>query len=262
MIIEMLTCAMMLMSAAEGGMNTEDVSAVSAEAGTERNVIVNEEFWTKKKSFRIGYSIHTFQNASGSELPVKFGAGLSRCNNVWFHRQPIGGVLKFAFDHGIDLNYSMFDMQVSGPSYSGPSGYIGNEEVDFDEDESIPIDLSKIGMHYISVGYALGVSATVNPVSKLRINGYFHFVPSAGLIISGTSLNLGFMPYCKYGAEVGFGGFGVGFEWGSGVSEMSDVLSKLISDEEGASGTETPKAKYYSNYGRIYLAFRFGKKKR
>ena len=37
---------------------------------------------------------------------------------------------------------------------------------------------------------------------------------------------------------------------------------KLISDEEGASGTETPKAKYYSNYGRIYLAFRFGKKKR
>ena len=122
------------------------------------------------------------------------------------------------------------------------------------------LDVSSIGMHYLSIGYALGASVSVNPVAKLRLNGYFHFVPSASLLLSGTSINLGFMPYCRYGAEITYDWIGIGLEWGSGMSNMSDLMTSLTSEMEGME-IEAQKSKYYSNYMQIYLAFKFGKKK-
>lgn len=73
------------------------------------------------------------------------------------------------------------------------------------------------------------------------------------------SLNLGFMPYCKYGAEVSYDWFGLGVEWGSGMSNMTDMITQMMGEE---TGMETIKSKYYSNYTRLYVAFRFGKNKK
>lgn len=240
---------------------TSDSFEPVAEAVTvQTEDLSKDRFWSKKRSMRIGYDMHTFQNESGTVIPMKFGVGLSRCRNVWFHKKPIAGMIKFSFDHGVNLDYGMFDTKVSNDGYEGPSGYLGNESYESsDEVDDMPFDLTKIGMHYLSLGYALGASVTVNPVAKLRVNGYFHFVPSASLVLSGTMINLGFMPYCKYGAEVSYDWFGIGCEWGSGMSNMTDFMAKLTSE---GSDTEVVKSKYYSNYARIYMSFRFGKKKK
>lgn len=224
-----------------------------------------EDFWDRKKSFRIGYEIHNFQTESGTSLPVKIGAGLSRVRQVWFHKKPIGKVMKFSFEHGIDLNYSMFDTNITDGSYNGPSGFVGTEDPDSYEEPEEGFGLGNIGMHYASIGYALGAGLTINPVKKIGINGYFHFVPSFSLLLSGNSIAGGFMPYCKYGGNITFGKVGLGVEWGSGMAKTRDLValfaSKVDPEYDGAE-ISTEKAKYFSNFTRFYLTFKFGKKKR
>lgn len=214
-----------------------------------------EKFWAKRKAMRIGYLKHDFQGAENYPLPTKFGLSLTRAKSVWLHKKPIGNFMKFGFDHGLDINYTMFQNEFTDDHYTGPSGYMGpQEDLDnyVDEEESGP-NLSSMGSHYISLGYALGVSLTINPVAQLRLEGYAHFVPSVGLQLSGTNLYLGFMPYLKYGCELSYGFFGVGVEWGTGVSKMSDMMPKLIGEGYPS------KNKFYSNYTKIYVSFRMGK---
>jgi hypothetical protein len=120
-------------------------------------------------------------------------------------------------------------------------------------------------MHYASIGYALGAGLTINPVKKLGINGYFHFVPSVSLLASGNSMGGGFTPYCKYGGNITFGKVGLGVEWGSGMTRTRDMIavltSKLNSEYDGAEISKE-KAKYFSNFTRFYLTFKVGQKKR
>ena len=259
MFTELLICAMTLGVPAQE--NTDTYEETENVSFTEN---IDESFWAKRKTLRIGYQTYTFQNESAVEMPMKFGVGLSNVNNVWFHKKPIAGMIKFAFDHGFSANYGMFDTNIDDEGYTGPSGYIGNAPATDPDDNEMPFDLSKIGMHHLSVGYALGASLTVNPVAKLRLNGYFHFVPSCAVIVSGSTFSVGFMPYCRYGAEVSYGRVGVGIEWGSGMSNMSDMMSKLMAmgDEEAQAVASTPKTRYYSNYMNIYLALKFGKNRR
>lgn len=263
MLVEILTCAVMLTASAQDTLTTVDNAVeqdipVVAEQEVKEPAVYDEKFWAKKKSFRLGYDMHTFQNASGVAVPVKFGVGFSRNRNVWLHKEPIAGMIKFAFDHGLNLGYTMFDLKQDMEDYTGPSGYVGTEPIESDG-EGMGAEIPDLGSHYLSLGYALGASVTVNPVAKLRVNGYFHFVPSAAVFLSGMSFNLGFMPYCKYGAEVSYDWFGLGVEWGSGMSNMTDMITKMMGEE---TGMETMKSKYYSNYTRLYVAFRFGKDKK
>lgn len=264
MIVNLLICALTLGTpVVEPVSDDRDSEYYLDETGSKADAEkaeAKEKFWAQRKSFRIGYDMHTFQNELGATTPVKFGVGLSRSKSVWLHKKPIGGMVKFAFDHGLDLNYSMFDVSVQEDvNYTGPQGYVGNTPLeDYYEEEGEEFNLNSIGSHYFSLGYALGASVTVNPVAKLRISGYFHFVPSVALQVSASALNVGFMPYLKYGAEVSYSKVGVGIEWGTGASTMSDYMPKLMGESENAS---VPKAKYYSNYMRVYLAFRMGRKK-
>lgn len=218
--------------------------------------VLNERFWKKRKSLRIGYESNLLQNANGGVFPAEFGVGLSRIKSIWLHRKPIANCLKFAFDMGMDVNYTLLAAE-SDETYTGPSGYLGTEPLPDGESESLmDIPSLDIGSHYLAAGWALGVSATVNPVAQLRVAGYVHFVPSAGVHISGISANLGFMPYLKYGCELSYGFFGAGVEWGTVKGKCIDLTSRFLS-ENGEGGTS--KSLLYSNYTKIYLAFRLGR---
>ena len=155
---------------------------------------------------------------------------------------------------GLDVNYTQLDDEADN-SYTGPSGYLGTDPIpSYDEEASI--DIPDIGSHYFAVGWGLGVSATVNPVAQLRVAGYVHFVPSMGVQISGISANLGFMPYMKYGCELSYGFFGLGVEWGTAKGECFDLIGEMMF--EGDEYTSS-KSLLYSNYTKIYLAFRLGR---
>ena len=227
--------------------------------------VKSDDFWDSKRSFRIGYELHNFQTESATSLPVKLGVGLSRVRQAWFHKRPIGGIMKFSFEYGLDLNYSMFETNITDDGYNGPTGFIGTEDPYYSEETEEGTLLGNIGMHYASIGYALGAGLTINPVKKLGINGYFHFVPSVSLLASGNSIGGGFTPYCKYGGNITFGKVGLGVEWGSGMTRTRDMIavltSKLNSEYDGAEISKE-KAKYFSNFTRFYLTFKVGQKKR
>lgn len=260
MLTQLLICAMAL------GTPCQDSTNVDAQVPAESAVLadeVNEDFWNNRKSFRIGYEMHTFQTESGGVMPMKFGVGLSRVRNVWVHKKPIANMLKFSFDHGIAANYGMFAASLPEDSgYNGPLGYLGTE-TDVYDDSDEETGANSMGTHYFSAGYAVGASVTINPVANLRVNGYFHFVPSAALLFGDSGFQVGFMPYFRYGAELTYGKVGLGLEWGSGVSKMSDLSAKFgdMAEEDSESGF-TPNYKYYSNYMQVYLALRFGKNRR
>lgn len=216
--------------------------------------VLNERFWRKRKSLRFGYEMNVLQNANGSVYPEVFGVGFSNVRNFWLHKKTIANCLKFAFDMGFDINYTFLDL-ADDDSYTGPSGYVGTEPLPDGDGEAL-VDLTSIGSHYFSVGWALGVSVTVNPVAKLRVAGYAHFVPSAAMHFSGLSANVGFMPYLKYGCELSYGAVGLGAEWGTAKGKCTDLISSFMSESENS---VAPKSLLYSNYTKLYIVFRFGR---
>jgi hypothetical protein len=96
--------------------------------------VKSDDFWDSKRSFRIGYELHNFQTESATSLPVKLGVGLSRVRQAWFHKKPIGGIMKFSFEYGLDLNYSMFETNITDDGYNGPTGFIGTEDPYYSEE--------------------------------------------------------------------------------------------------------------------------------
>lgn len=265
MITNLLICALSFGAPLQATEDTLCTTCIEAQEDPAK-AAADAAFWAKRKTYRLGYGFHTWQNSAGSTTPVKIALGFSNVKNVWLHKEPIAGIMKFSFDRGIDLNYSMFDINMKDPSWKGPSGYIGEDSegsTDSVEEggDEMGFDLASIGSHYVSVGYALGASLTVNPVAKLRVNGYFHFVPSVAMSLAGTSFNLGFMPYLRYGGEVSYNWFGVGVEWTSGMSNMRDMFAQLMAESVDTDAS-VPEAKFYSNNMRVYIAFKLGKPKK
>ena len=231
--------------------------AVAAEQAKSTTDAASERFWARKKALRLGYEWHCYQNEYGGELANKWSVGLSNAQSIWLHKRPIASRIKFGLDLGPDINYINFKSTASADGYKGPSGYVGTDTAQSGID--LPYNVSSMGSHYLSVGCQIGPSLTIRPVAQMRIVGYAYFVPSVAVQFSGASLNLGFMPYLKYGCELSYDWFGVGVEWGTGVSNMSDFASKIISGNSSAKAT---KAKFYSNYMRAFISFRLGKAKR
>lgn len=262
MFCNLLTCALLLGTPApqaESEAATIEYSEVKRADSTqvEAEPVINEKFWARKRAMHLGYEVHHFQNEAGGEIPAKLGVGYATVRNVWLHKKPIARMMKLAIDHGATINYTLFDSDLSTEDYNGPSGYLGSESLS--DEGGLPFDLKSLGSHYFSVGYAVGLSLTINPVAQLRVNGYCHFVPSFAIQFSGGQTYAGFMPYMRYGCEVGYGRVGVGVEWGTGMSKMTDLMSKLNAETDNF---EVPKSKFYSNYMKIYLSIRMGKVKK
>ena len=256
-----LICAMSLFAPVAAQEMEEAVTAevleTSVAAGNDCMAVnlsaLNDRFWKRRKSLRLGYGNNQLQNVNGGVYPEKFSVGLSSTKSYWLHKKPVSNCVKLAFDMGVDLNYTHLGLG-SDESYTGPSGYQGTASPDGENVSSM--DFVDIGSHYFSLGWAFGVSLTANPVAQLRVAGYAHVIPSAGVQFSGLNANLGFMPYLKYGCELSYGVFGLGVEWGTAKGNCIDLIGVLEYEDEDY---KAPKSLLYSNYTRLYVVFRLGK---
>ena len=166
-------------------------------------------------------------------------------------------MIKFGLDIGLDLNYMWMDKEAEHSDYDGPSGYLGSEPVEESSDMEM---LAKLSGHHISIGLAAGPSVTINPVSKLRLCGYAHFVPSASFFAQGMSLNVGFSPMMKYGLEASYGAIGLGIEYNSGMITYQDMIKYASVKGNGGDVSTLYKSRYFLESTQVYVAFRFGKK--
>ena len=86
------------------------------------------EMWKHKKYFRVGYVNQSVTSASGSDMQSRFGIDLLKGRSFFLHKKPIAGLMKFAIDFGVYLNYTMYRDDVATTESGGSDGYQEGEQ--------------------------------------------------------------------------------------------------------------------------------------
>lgn len=259
LIIALLSCfaavAGYSMENAEDSLaHVRPADAVSEEGSSEDQPESSYDFWKHRKFIRLGYTSVNAMSTTGTVYKDRFGVDFMSGKNLYLHKKPIAGMLKFAIDLGCSMNYTMYEEEKAvTDGYDGPSGYLGDSPVTGDgEDSDMFSDfLSKDhGRHRADVGMIIGPSLTVRPVSDMRVTAYWHFVPSVSFLILNSSIDLGWVPFMNYGLEVSYRWIGVGVERKYGIGNYWSLAG--IAD-----GSAKTAARYKLDGYSLYLAFRF-----
>ena len=135
-----------------------------------------------------------------------------------------------------------------------------------DSEESKEVDLA-LGTHQVDVGMHFGLSLTVNPVSHLKVSGYYRFAPSASIIILDSEVSAEFVPFSVFGGAIAYKAISFGIEARTGsatyssisfnetdesdvenMEDTNDIMNSLFNQEDN-------KLKTVST--RFYISFRF-----
>lgn len=137
------------------------------------------------------------------DLQSKFGAAFNFGNTFFLHK-PIGGMLRFGFDvTWLDLNYDNYDIE-----------HIANNGVD------------KYQYHQGEVSMHIGPSVTIEPVKKLAVHAYFHYLPTFAMLYRGES-EIFYGNYASLwvaGGNVSFGAVGLGLESRFGTTNYKPII--------------------------------------
>ena len=211
----------------------------------------NEEVWkNRRKYFNIGYVDQTLthEEVKGLEWKSDYGFSLSCGRTYYLHKYPLFNMLKFGLDLSIpDITY----VKYSSPVFF-QEGQISSEDEDI-------VDL---GMHQIDLGIHIGPSVTLNPVDHLKVSTYFHFAPSASVVILDDEVNTQYVSFFTFGGAIAYKAISLGVEgrWGS-----ANYKSLSVSDEEDFDDKEYEEMSIFSSDKnrlktksvRFYISFRF-----
>lgn len=213
-----------------------------------------ESIWNKrKKYFYIGYMNQTLthQDIPGLEWKSDYGFSIGSGRTYYLHKKPLFKMLKF----GLDATW--FD--ISYAKYSQPEGWeepSGSPEY---EDET-----EDLGIHQLEIGLHVGPSITLNPVDHLKVSGYFHFIPSASMIIMNDEANTSYVSNFAVGGAISYKVISLGIEsrWGKAKynsfavdeeTDYEDIEGDLNMDDVLVKGKNKLKTKSL----RFFLTFRF-----
>lgn len=214
------------------------------------------EMWKHKKYFRVGYVNQSVTSASGSDMQSRFGIDLLKGRSFFLHKKPIAGLMKFAIDFGVYLNYTMYRDDVATTESGGSDGYQEGEQAgETTEDGGSDGMMGFFSKNYppqsFDFGLMLGPSLTINPVADLRIAAYWHVMPAGSMFLKNSNMGAGFIPYMNYGLELTYRWIGLGVERKYGNGNLWSINNMI---ENG--GESTP-IKYRTAGYSLYLAFRF-----
>lgn len=229
------------------------VNMLSSKVQTQEEDKRNEEIWkNRKKYFNIGYVNQTLthEEIQGLEWKSDYGFSLSFGRTYYLHKKPLFKMLKFGLDLTIpDITYV---------KYSSPT-FFQEEQTGNNEDE----DIVDLGMHQIDLGIHIGPSITLNPIDHLKISTYFHFAPSASVVILDDEVNTQYVSFLTFGGAIAYKAISLGIEgrWGSAnykslsVSDEKDYTEEEYEDVDNIFSSDKNKLKTKSV--RFYLSFRF-----
>ena len=211
----------------------------------------NESIWeNRRKYFNFGYMNQTLthQDVPGLEWKSDFGFSLGRGRTYYLHKKPLFNMLKFGLDA------TLFD--ISYAKYSQPKGWEEpSESTELDDKEDL-------GMHQVETGLHVGPSITINPVDHLKLNGYFHFIPSGSMIILNDEAYTSYVSNFAVGAAISYKAISSGIEsrWGEAKynpfsvnEEATDMKGNHDVDDVFVTGKNRMKTKSL----RFFLTFHF-----
>ncbi len=246
---------------------TQVVKELSAKVQDMEDDAHYEAVWSKrKKYFKIGFMKQTLTHRDISDLEWKsdFGISLAMGKTFYLHKKPLLGLLKFGLDFTyFDLSYAKYK---EPEAWAAADDYYDYYEDYYDyyyDDEDEDLDL---GCHQVEMGIGIGPSVTINPVSHLKVNAYFHFLPSASLLILNDELSAKFVPNFSLGGAVSYKviSLGVEYRWGkakynsfSAEEDEWDDWDDYDEDYDFDDVITNSKNRMKTHSVRFYVAFRF-----
>lgn len=214
----------------------------------------NESIWKKRnKYFYIGYINQklTYQDISGLEWKSDFGVSLGFGRTYYLHKKPLFNILKF----GLDATW----LDISYAKYSQSEGWV--EPTDPEEDS----DDFDLGVHQVEFGLHVGPSITLNPANHLKLNGYFHFIPSASIVIMNDEANANYVSNFAVGGSIAYKAFSLGIEsrWGKAKYNSFFVNEDVVDTDDTENDFDvnntllSSKNHLKTNSLRFYLILRF-----
>lgn len=212
--------------------DTPAADAVNTASGKKKKGV-----WDRKKFMNLSYGMQTLTPDFGDEIPGKMSFAYVSGRNIYLHRKPIAGMIKFSIDLGADINYAQY----------------GDLSGEYNMSSVMPEDSKGIsGRHQLDVGLFVGPAISVNPVSDLKVSAYFRAVPAfSGILLDMTEINGAFVPYFTYGAEISWRWIGLGFECRTGSAGGYTNLMGAIQ------GLDCIKTGYSTSTMRFYLGLHF-----
>lgn len=166
-----------------------------------------ESIWKKRRKFiSFGYINQTLthQDIPGLKWKSDYGFSLAIGRTYYLHKKPIFNILKF----GLDATW----MDISYAKYSNPEGWedVTSEPTDSEE------EVFDLGAHQIDLGLHVGPSITINPVNHLKVNAYFHFIPTGSVAILNDEANACYVSNFAIGGAISYKVISLGIEsrWG------------------------------------------------
>lgn len=130
-------------------------------------------------------------------------------------------MLKFGLDATwFDLSYA---------KYGDAEGWVKLPSEPVYPDEGYEEEEIDLGVHQLELGMHVGPSITLNPVDHLKLSGYFHFIPSASVVIMNDEANVNYVSNFAVGGAIAYKVISLGIEsrWGKAKYNSFSI------DEEG-----------------------------
>ena len=249
-----------------------ELAQIKSQLSSEEKERQYEKIWRRRKYWKIGLANPSIERIDGEPMTWKtdFSVFIQSGKTTYFHRKPIGGVLKFGFDFGMSLNYAKLKLDnaaLSGSSSSTPGTIPGSNPGGFDDividdpnGSALALMGVNLGMHKIEYDVHIGPNISVNPWNHLIVSAYFHARPTAAGIVENDKFSYGFGCAMSAGVSVSYKLISVGVE-----GLWSTIKYKQPSfDEDDDDGSEenggifnTKEFKLKQKGPRFYIALRF-----
>ena len=253
-----------------------------------------QSVWKSSSPFIVTWGSQKLEDKStGVKYKSNLSIGLSKRHTYELHRKPIGGKLMIGIDvtwtditfsryekgKGLSLNgiVSSLSGNVANGTYSNFDDYFNQayssaQSPEEHEDFNAAINRLDIGKYQIDASViGVGPSVRVAPfypsdkswLEKIKVGGYFHYVPTmTTLLFTGNDETLvcgGYVGRWRYGVNLSFGRFGIGFEhtWGSGKLKKWKVDSDDEDSTEDRLNIHDESNEYSSSGTRIYIGLKF-----
>lgn len=219
---------------------------------TEQENLYQKKWKSKAKFLQIGYVTDQTLTGDMIKLNSKFGLSLTNGRTYWLHKKPLLGMIKF----GVDLSWS----DINFVMYKDEFNFVSEDDAE-EEEEDILADLGSLQLEY---GVRVGPSLTINPVGELKVNGYFHFIPSFSMLKLDEEFYYNYASFFTAGGSIGYKSFAVGAEWRWGKAKYdgfnTDFMGMDFDGEDTIGGILDEMKisdKFKTKAFKVYLNFRF-----
>ncbi len=227
--------------------------------------------WKRRNFLSIGYAIPNIKRVDGLAMAWKTDYSLSFQwgKTFYFHRKPIGGMVKFGLDCGwMRLNYTKLRLnEFNNSSISSPSNADGFDEFEHETSNYLKMIGLDLGMHKLEYEMYVGPSININPWKHLIISVYGHVGVCGGAIMENDNISLGYGFPISAGVSVSYKAISLGVEGLWSTIKYSQMSFDEESDESEMSDSEeefdllsmfnTEEFKLKEKGVRIYITFKF-----